>query len=733
MRTSRAGFMQKLSTWLGLLASFSLLSLMAACGGGGGSPGTNFNGQQPSKASTVVLTASAATIPSSGQDGTEVTLTAVVKDGSNNVLPGETVSFKSSSGNISATNRVTDTDGKVVEKLNVKGDSSARDITITASAGGATSNTVTVKVVTATPTVVLTADSGTLQSAGATGAEVALVALVKDSNNSVMPGVKVDLSADSGSLTTTSRITDANGRVTEKLSTGGDPSSRAIKVTASVQGATPTTTVVNVIGTRLQVNASGTVNVGGSSDVTVKLVDSAGNALIGKPVSFSSSINQIVVKDGGAAVTNSAGQLILSYTASTAGGDTIVVRALGETATAPIVVSASVLTVTVLSGQTIVINACHPVAVHSDTGSAVTLNTSRGNFYSNAGCSVALNGALALSSGDGVAYLSATSPGQATLTATNTASGATAQSTVEFVAPLSGVDTINVQADPAVVAANAPGSSSQQVALRAVVRDGSVSNNLVKGAQVAFSILADPSGGQLTQPSVVTTGSDGAATVSYVAGTSTTAVDGVQIMARLIGGSNASAIARLTVGRRSLFISAGTGNTVQTPDAATYRMDYSVFVSDAAGAAVPGVNLTASIKPRFYYKGFLAFQGSDGPWAPSLYVQCANEDSDGSGIYSVAKDLNGNGRLDPGIPLTITANAVSDARGQATISLSYPRDRVYWVDADMTIRGQVAGTEARYVGYVSLIGLATDYNNKDLIPPGQTSPYGKANVCTNPN
>ena len=100
--------LRKFSGWLGALTCASLL---AACGGGGGSPGTNFNGQQPSKASSVVLTASAGTIASSGQDGTEVTLTAIVKDGSNNVLPNETVTFKSSSGNISSTNRTTDNNG----------------------------------------------------------------------------------------------------------------------------------------------------------------------------------------------------------------------------------------------------------------------------------------------------------------------------------------------------------------------------------------------------------------------------------------------------------------------------------------------------------------------------------------------------------------------------------------------------------------------------------------------
>jgi hypothetical protein len=71
--------------------------------------------------------------------------------------------------------------------------------------------------------------------------------------------------------------------VTEKLGTGGDATSRAIKITASVPGAVPVTAVVNVTGNKLTINAAPTINVGASADITVKLVDSAGNALVGKP------------------------------------------------------------------------------------------------------------------------------------------------------------------------------------------------------------------------------------------------------------------------------------------------------------------------------------------------------------------------------------------------------------------------------------------------------------------
>lgn len=755
MITTEKSVMKKFTGWLALLACSTLL---AACGGGGGSPGTNSNGVAPSKAATVLLIASASTIDSSGIDGTEVTLTAIVKDANSNVLPGETVNFSADSGNITNTVRQTNSSGAVVEKLNTKGNSTPRVITITASAGNATSAPIKVTVVAATPTLVLTADSGVLQSAGAAGNEVNLTALVKDANNSIMPGVKVDLSADSGSLTLTNRITDANGKVTEKLSTGGDPTSRTITVTARTPGAKDVTAVVSVVGNKLVINNSSSVKVGASTDVTVKLVDSAGNALAGRAVTFSSGANALSVKGGGAAVTNTAGQLVLSYSAMTAGADTIVVKAMGETASSSINVSSSNFNVAAVDGSGNPIasantNTCQIVAIHYDVNGvpqagSVALSASRGTIYSDAGCTSASNAPLTLVNGNATGYVSASSPGVATLTAN--AGGVTVQGTLEFLAPLTASATISVQADPAVVGANLPGSTVQQTTLRAIVRDGTAANNLVKNAQVAFSIVTDPSGGSLTQPSVVTTASDGSASVSYIAGTADTKLDGVTVMAQLQGASTASALVNLTVAKKSLFIGAGTGATIGTPNSATYQLDYAVFVTDATGNAVPGVNITGSVRPRNYYKGQLYFQGLQGPWAVSTDVDkipttCLNEDTNSDGILETGEDVNGNGRLDPGITITVTSSGTTDANGQAIVSLIYPRDRANWLDVDLTIRGQVSGTEARYVGYVRLPGLSTDYTSVTTSPPGRYSPYGTvrtgdtyngalvANGCTIPN
>jgi hypothetical protein len=160
-------------------------------------------------------------------------------------------------------------------------------------------------------------------------------------------------------------------------------------------------------------------------------------------------------------------------------------------------------------------------------------------------------------------------------------------------------------------------------------------------------------------------------------------------------------------------------------------MDYLVIVTDAAGNAVSGVKLTASVLPTTYYKGMLGYALPPGR-GRRCSTGCANEDINRNGILDAGEDLNGNGLLDPGIPVTVSTNVTTDAKGQAIVSLLYPRDRVNWLDVNLTVRGQVNGSESNYTGLVHLPGLAADCA-ADVTPPGLTSPYGTSTSCSNPN
>ncbi|MCG2584913.1 Ig-like domain-containing protein [Massilia sp. TS11] len=723
---------------------------ISASAGGVSSQARYVNVISPTVSAPTVLLATSS--PSLQAGGRSVTVTVLVKDSANNVVPGANVNLSASSGELVFTNRTTDASGAVTATLTTQ-DPSPRAITLTASSGLSPVVTRVVNVVQVAPSILLTSSSNILKSAGAAGTEVILQALVKDASNAVVPGATVTFTADSGALSATTATTDAKGIATVTLGTGSDPTNRSINVTAAVNGAPTATGVVTVTGTSLTVNAPTTVNVGNVADITVTLTDSNNVPLANRSVSWRSVLNPLNSGTSGSASTNAQGVVSLQYKANSGTSDSIVFTALGASYTSSLSINASNFTVQVGSSKSGNISTCYPIAVHNDVGGvpqtgSVNVVSSRGTVYADLTCTTPLTVSLPLAGGNAFAYVKATSPGVSTVSAIDSSTGSTVQTQFEFVAPLTASASISVQPDPAVIGTNDPGRTDQQVQLRAVVLDKPNQGNVVKGARVSFTVLSDPSGGYLVQPSSTLTGADGSATVSYVAGGTATASDGVKIQAQILDPlTSASSVATLTVGKRSLFITAGTGAAVQTPSNTTYQLDYAVLVTDAAGNPVSGVTLTAAAWPRAYRKGSLTFyaaSGGGGFWdyatlvmdpvtgknVPTYNAACANEDSNRDGVLGPGEDINGNGVLDPGIPVTITPSAKTDANGQATISMIYPRDRAKWVEVEFTIRGSVAGTESRYLGSIVLPGLAADYTSSTLTPPGVISPYGTSSLCT---
>src|SRR5262249_14736791 len=155
-------------------------------------------------------------------------------------------------------------------------------------------------------------------------------------------------------------------------------------------------------------------------------------------------------------------------------------------------------------------------------------------------------------------YLKSDNAGVATVSA-SVAGGPSAQANIEFIAALTPSATISLQAEPAIIGTNTGSGTSEQRTLTAIVRDGTVNGNLVKNAVVEFTLITDKSGGALSTPSTVATASNGAASVAFVAGTASTQSGGVVVQAK-IQGTSITATTTLTVSKKSLFISAGTGN-----------------------------------------------------------------------------------------------------------------------------------------------------------------------------
>ena len=148
------------------------MATLAACGGGGdnsitapgsgntgGGGGGGGGGGVSPVAAAVTVTSSTQSIPSDGSK--EATLTAFVRDASNTLVPGVSVTFTASSGGVSGSPAVTDSSGTATATLVTAGDSSLRTITVTAAAGSLKA-TVNVQ-------VVATSNASTVQMGSGTG------------------------------------------------------------------------------------------------------------------------------------------------------------------------------------------------------------------------------------------------------------------------------------------------------------------------------------------------------------------------------------------------------------------------------------------------------------------------------------------------------------------------------------------------------------------------------------
>jgi hypothetical protein len=261
-----------------------------------------------------------------------------------------------------------------------------------------------------------------------------------------------------------------------------------------------------------------------------------------------------------------------------------------------------------------------------------------------------------------------------------------------------------------------------------------VNGNPVAGVTVSFNRVADPSGGTLSQPSALTNLS-GQATVQYISGALTTPSNGVQLQATVLGTAVVSPIASMTVNQSALFIALGTDNLVATVGQ-NYQKTYSIIVTDANGVAVPNVVVTMKVLPVYYEKGVLAWDGNEWSYSPPVY-QCLNEDTDYSGIYTAAKDFNGNGKLDPGNVISVsTANAngsfTTNASGVGTATLIYAESYAPWVTVKLQAQAIVSGTESTNSATFTVPGAAADFTNKTVPPAGAVSPFG-VQTCNLPN
>jgi len=596
----------------------------------------------------------------------------------------------------------------------------------------------------AAASVTMLVSSPQLGSSGANS--VTITAIVKDSNNVVVPDVAVVFSANSGNLTVTQSTTDSTGQATATIGPGSDYTNRTITINA-LAGSVASSISVNVVGTALSISGATAATLGDVTPLTIVLRDSDGNPISGKAVTVSSANGNLLLATS--LTTDSNGQVSVSVTATVSGTDAISAAAQGATASHALVVSGDQFQFTSPASNTDVnLGSCQAFTINwalSGTpisGGTIDFSATRGTLYSDSGCTVTASTASTNASGDATLYIVSSGAGPSAITAigqlgTGTPAATSSPSTslsVNFVATTPA--SLDLQVDKATIGPNdGTQTTTQQATLTAIVRDAS--NNLVKNQIVDFSIVQDISGGSLTSSTAITD-SLGRASSAYVSSAATTAQNGVQISATVRGTAITNTV-YLTVAKSALFVRLGTGNTIVVDaNGTTYHHPYSVVVTDSSGNAAVGKVINLSVTPVLYSKGWWYYNGTD--WIQVVETPqpfCISEDINQNGILDPSEDLNGNGVLDPGNIASVPATVTIGSDGTASFDVTYAREFAEWVKVRLTAAAGVAGTEGTdtvyfwlpvdaaavksgvlIAGYVSHWG--DGWNNNSTIPAGAT-------------
>ncbi|HTE43273.1 MAG TPA: Ig-like domain-containing protein [Steroidobacteraceae bacterium] len=580
-----------------------------------------------------------------------------------------------------------------------------------------------------TPPVDAPAQTITLQTSRTTipsdGSELATItATVRGTQNQALPDVVINFTSSSGSISSNVATTNANGIASVTLSADSDPTNRTITVTAS-NGAVTRTVTVDVTGSILTFSnpPSSLVQSGAAAPFVVILADDGNNGIANVPVTLSSSLGATITP-GVTQTTDGNGRATFNVAATGSGVSTLTATALGLTAIALVTYSNDVFTITTPTQNQNV-----PIFPAAGSTISVTANWSIGGvpqlgdiaFASTRGAVSSPTATLA--GGVATVTLSSTSAGQATIQAT-TPTGVIATRTINFVSTVPG--NVVLQADPA----NVP--IGEDSTLTAIVRDAS--GNLVQGVAVNFSVLQDITGGVLSQPTA-NTNAQGRATTIYTAGSSTSPSDGVIIQASIPSAALTTQVA-LTVGGRNVFISLGTGNTINAPNQTQYRIEYSAQAIDSAGVALVNIPISFTIHALEYLKGDLAWGGRVWGYNLPAPVSCLNEDLDLDGVLDLlpaTEDTNGNGRLTPGDVATVFPRTVNtDATGTSVVTITYPKNHAKWIRARLVATAVVQGSERSNFADFMLPGLAADYSQEAVSPPGEESPFGIVRDCLAP-
>jgi hypothetical protein len=182
----------------------------------------------------------------------------------------------------------------------------------------------------------------------------------------------------------------------------------------------------------------------------------------------------------------------------------------------------------------------------------------------------------------------------------------------------------------------------------------------------------------------------------------------------------------LTVAGQALLVRLGTDNLVLSQPPVN-KKTWVAVVTDAGGNAVTGATVRFALRPgRFRTGDFVLPPPAPAPqvWTLNETSMCPNEDVNFNGIIDPGEDYNGSGALEPPGVATVNPTAVTDSSGIAFATITYPKSYALWTEVILEGRSGVAGNDPPATATFFLPGLATDYSDLTVSPPGDPSPFG---------
>ncbi|ERS87505.1 hypothetical protein Q667_15345 [Marinobacter sp. C1S70] len=581
--------------------------------------------------------------------------------------------------------------------------------------------------------------SDSTQIGTAPNSELELIAYYRNNQGVAQSETAVNFTVDqpeSFTISSNTPPTDESGRTTTKLiSLDQESKNRTVRVTASAGEATGSLTI-NAVGTSLSLSGPTTLSSDASEpyNYTARLTNSEGDGIQGQPINVSTPSIATVAGVTAGGTTTSAGLYEFTVTPQATGSETITVSAFdGESqvsASLNLTVASEVFQITSPTAEsTIDIGDTETISLDwtkdglpITDGETVTFTTDLGTLTDSQPIT---------SSGSAQTSITSDIAGKATITAIATSgeNELTARRVVNFVAttPFE----LIAEANRTLLA------TGESTEITAKLFD--VNGNPVANQYVEFKRKSDPSSGSI-QPSIVKTNLLGQASAVFTAGTTGSGDQGVEIEVSNQDLLPETQVVSLSVNDKPGRIVAGTGNELEELSSATYRKEWSVFVTDSSGAPVANNEVQLSILAHSYGKGSFERVDTDGDgtpdiWAPIRVVTCDAEDANKNSILESGEDINGNGTLEPSNEATLNSKVVTtDESGMATFYVVYPQNSCAWTDVTLRATTKVDGSEASSTTKYTLSCSAEDLTNIDNSPSlGTESKFGTASVCSNPD